>query len=146
MATAVISSNVISPAGVNSVGEALRPMEPVLPQPVQLPIVPIDVDPDAAPYSALPNTVLFGALRHPTLKLRKPILLQTERTDAGINVVWIETQEFGAGETFSSAIEDFGLTVAELYIRLGECDSPLSTYLQEIRKKLAEYIEVRQPQ
>ncbi len=144
MATAMIPREIFLSSGANSAELALQPKEPVLPRQVQnLITVPVHVVLHPAPYSALPEKVLFGALRHPALKLRKPILLQTERSEAGINVFWEETQEFGSGETFSSAIEDFGLTLAELYMQLEDCDSPLSDYLLGVRNKLADYIEVR---
>jgi hypothetical protein len=131
------------PSGTKSTERAQEPIffpqfsqEPRL---GSLPVVGMEL---AAPYSALPDEVLFGAFRHPALKLRKPILLQTERSETGIAVFWEETEEFGSGETFSSAIDDFGVTLAELYLRLEECDS-LSDYLQGVRNKLADYIEVR---
>ncbi len=141
MATALIQ---YFPSGANSADQALQPKETVLPRQFQLLVpMPVEIELDSAPYSALPDKVLFGALRHPALKLRKPIPLQTERSEYGINVFWEEAQEFGSGETFSAAIEDFGLTLAELYFHLEDSDSPLSDYLLGVRNKLADYIEVR---
>lgn len=94
------------------------------------------------PYSALPPRVLFGALRHPALKLRRPIPLRTERSEQGISVVWDEGQEFGFGDTFTNAIADFGETITELHFYLANVEA-LSEDLTAVRDRLSHYIDVR---
>ncbi|HUI51255.1 MAG TPA: hypothetical protein VLX60_05690 [Terriglobales bacterium] len=144
MATALISGEIFLRPGVNSAEQQTGPQEAVqLPRQSQNLVGVAVAILESVPYSALPEKVLFGALHHPALRLRKPILLQTERSAAGINVYWEEIQEFGTGETFSTALEDFGQTLAELYLHLDACESPLSPYLLTVRNKLADYIEVR---
>jgi hypothetical protein len=141
MAIALIPQEPILPSGISSQpgqGGGVLP-----PQHEDFIRSPLLIEVKAPAYSALPDHVLFGALRHPALKLRKPILLQVGRSNTGVNVSWEETEEFGTGETFSSAIDDFGLTLAELFIQLENADSPLSEYLLAIREKLLDYIEVR---
>jgi hypothetical protein len=93
--------------------------------------------------SALPEKVQFAALRHPLLALRAPIPLRVERTGAGISVVWDAGEEFGLGETFSAAVDDFSHTVAELYFRLNSHSETFGNDLIELREKLGTYIEQR---
>jgi len=97
----------------------------------------------AGPDSALPAEFLFGALRHPALKLREPIPLRTERSQDGISVIWDDGHEFGFGESFSAAIDDFASTIAELYLRLAPGDETLSSDLIALRDKVSHYVQVR---
>lgn len=120
-------------------GESLTTWGDILPrQQENRVVVPILFE-GSGPYSALPSHVLFGALRHPALKLREPIPLRTERSDRGICVVWDEGQEFGFGDTFTGAIADFGETIAELYLHLSESEA-LSADLITVRDRLSHYI------
>ncbi|MGB7471488.1 MAG: hypothetical protein WBW58_19120, partial [Candidatus Acidiferrum sp.] len=87
----------------------------------------------------MPPNVLFGALRHPALRLRKAIPLRTEWSTHGVSVIWDEVEEFGFGETFSAAIDDFAHIVAELYIDLLEREN-LSSDLVAVRDQLSHYL------
>ena len=91
----------------------------------------------------LGQEVSIGALRHPNLRLRKPIPLRTEENEGTVSVVWDEIQEFGHGDTLSEALYDFAATVTELFLRLSEEGSSLSDDLLTVRGKLEEYIEFR---
>jgi hypothetical protein len=140
MATALISNTgPVSPSGTQS-SEAPNPG--VLPkQKNNLATVPFWTH--ASPRSAIPQAVLFGGLRHPALRMRKAMPLRTERVETGgVSVVWDEGNEFGFGDTFGAAMEDFSHTISELFIELGDAPS-LSQDLSAIREKLAAYIEVR---
>ncbi len=140
MATALIlNTGPVSPSGTQS-GEA--PRHGVLPkQENNLATVPFWIH--TSPRSAIPQTVLFGGIRHPALRMLKPMALRTEKTEtAGVSVIWDEGNEFGFGDTFGAAMEDFAHTIAELFIELGEASS-LSQDLSAIREKLSGYIEVR---
>lgn len=64
---------------------------------------------------AVPSTFLFGALHDHAIYLLRPIALRTERAHGGVTVVWDDVSEFGHGENFSDAVEDFGRTISELY-------------------------------
>jgi hypothetical protein len=83
-------------------------------------------------------------MRHPALRLLKPIPLRTERSDAGISVIWDDVDEFGFGATFSDAIQDFSQTIAELYLDLASEDLVLGSDLISVRDHLARYMEVRE--
>lgn len=121
--------------------DSLMSVPVILPQQQQnLPGIPMLFG--GGPYSALPDHVLFGALRHPALKLREPIPLRSERSDRGISVIWDEGQEFGFGDTFTAAVADFAETVAELYLQLCEREA-LSEDLIAVRDRLSHYIDVR---
>jgi len=146
MATALMSPGVVGETGTTLARSANEPASApsgdVLPRQQQnFAVIPIKLE-GSGPYSALPTHVLFGALRHPALKLREPIPLRTERSDQGISVIWDEGQEFGFGDTFTDAAADFGETIAELYLQL--CDNEaLSDDLISIRDRLSHYIDVR---
>lgn len=95
------------------------------------------------PRDAIPQVFLFGGFYDPAVRLRQPIQLRTERDAAGISVVWDDIAEFGHGETFSEAVEDFGRTIFELYKTLLADDLVLGDDLIDIRRKLDRYISVR---
>ena len=138
--TALISNTgPVSPSGTQS-SESPRPG--LLPsQEYKVARVPFWID--AAPCSAIPQTVLFGGLRHPALRMRRAITLRTERVETGgMSVVWDEGNEFGFGDTFGAAMDDFARTISELFIELGEAPR-LSPDLSAIREKLSAYIDVR---
>jgi len=143
MATALVTlveagTTLVKP---DSGGDSMTHVANILPQQEQdLPGIPMLFG--GGPYSALPSHFLFGALRHPALKLREPIPLRTERSDRGISVIWDEGQEFGFSDTFTGAIADFAETVAELYLQLCAGET-LSEDLIAVRDRLCHYIDVR---
>ena len=141
MATAV--THVLEGGGTEFLGRT----GDLLPQEKQsLGVIPVPVRfQPGAPDSALPPQVLFGALRHPALRLIRPIPLRTERSEHGISVIWEEGQEFGYGETFGAAIYDFSDTVAELYLHLNDAEA-LSEDLIALRTALSRYIDIRRHQ
>jgi hypothetical protein len=140
MATALIpNTGPVSPSGTQS-SEAPRPG--VLPK-QEYNLVTVPFWTDAPPRSAIPQTVLFGGLHHPALRMRRAIPLRTETVETGgVSVVWDEGNEFGFGDTFGAAMEDFARTISELFIELGEAPN-LSQDLAAIRDKLSAYIEFR---
>lgn len=95
----------------------------------------------------LPNarleTVEFGALRHPELRLRRPIHLEVSVEDESVVVTWAAADEFGYGDTMGDALEDFARTLPELYFRLHESGVRLSSDLDRVRRVLDDYIEHR---
>jgi hypothetical protein len=90
-----------------------------------------------------PTSILFGALRDPQLRLRKPIPLKIEVKEGLVSAIFEEIQEFGCGKTMSEAVSDFSSVLVELYVRLSEEAVPLSDDLQRIKSTLADYIEAR---
>ncbi len=146
MATAVVPRDVLVAPGTKSLDPAAADQETrVLPSQERLEenSFHIRIILVSGHLQAVPQRVLFGALRHPLLKLRHPIPLHTERSERGVSVVWEEGQEFGHGDTFSSALDDFAQTIAELYLRLSSMRESLSGDLLQVREKLSHYIETR---
>lgn len=144
MATAaLISPDVLVPSGTTNVDGRTEPGDILPSQRQETPrFVRVTLKP-AGQYTALPSDFLFGALRHPALRLLKPIPLRTERSSEGISVIWEEGQEFGFGESFSAAIDDFSGTIAELYFRLSHGEETLGADLSALRDKLSGYIQTR---
>lgn len=90
-----------------------------------------------------PAFLLFGGLKHPSLRLRKPIPLKVDDQDGTVSVVWLETNEFGSGETLSEALDDFAATLIELQARLSQERESFSRHLLDLKQTLSEYISPR---
>ena len=142
----VPSDQAVSVPGTNYADNAdsgqVLPPEPANNIPV-FPSVEISIELLEEAPSARPPQILFGALRHPNLRLRKSIPLRAEKDSGTVSVVWEDIQEFGYGDTLSDALYDFAETVTELFIRLSDEGSSLSGDLLTVRGKLTEYIEFR---
>jgi hypothetical protein len=91
----------------------------------------------------LPRHVQFGMLRHPRLAVQKPIPLEVTRTDRTVVATWDTVNEFGYGETWSEAVEDFSKTIAELFISLESQEAQLSADLKNVLAVLREHISKR---
>jgi hypothetical protein len=96
--------------------------------------------------TARPQNLLFGALKDPDVRLRKPIPLELSTEDGEVVLVWAEVEEFGYGATMGAALDDFGHTLRELYHRLYEPGIKLSSDLERVKETLARYIERRSTQ
>ena len=96
--------------------------------------------------TARPQNLLFGALKDPDVRLRKPIPLELSTEDEGVVLTWAEVEEFGYGVTMGAALDDFGHTLRELYRRLHEPEIKLSSDLEKVKETLASYIEPRSTQ
>jgi len=92
--------------------------------------------------SARPARLLFGALKAPTLRLRKPIPLDLSIGETEVVLTWAEIDEFGYGSTMGDAAEDFSRSLAELYCRLQESEL-LGPDLLNVKQILSQYIETR---
>jgi hypothetical protein len=146
----VMPREVFSPPGINSIVEPSKEestVARVLPsqlQPGQNSLVfPFALVEPTIHRSAVPDKVLFGALRSPSLQLRQAIPLRIERGETGINVVWEGEEEFGSGDTFSEAIDDFSHTITELYLGLSDASNSYSGHLLSVRERLSHYITPR---
>jgi hypothetical protein len=93
--------------------------------------------------SARPDSVLFGALVNPKLRLRKAIPLEVSVEEGQVVLSWNETGEFACGSSMSEALDDFSKTLSELYTELNSPDVLLGTDLQRVRHILDDYIEPR---
>lgn len=94
--------------------------------------------------SSTPKVVILGNLRHPALRLRAPLPLEVERESDSVAVCSAELEEFGSGAFFTAAIEDFQLSLVELYFTLRDRQSSLGPAMQELWGRLQELIEERQ--
>ncbi len=90
-----------------------------------------------------PSKVLFGGLQDPALQVQRAIPLEVAVEEATVVVRWSEVDEFGAGETLSSALDDFAHTVRELYHHLYADDVRPGVDLLRVKQILGEYIEPR---
>jgi hypothetical protein len=93
--------------------------------------------------SARPQSVLFGALVHPKLRLRKPIPLELSVEEGNVVLSWIAADEFACGATMGEALDEFSKTVSELYVELNDNNVRLGADLERVRRILDEYIEPR---
>jgi hypothetical protein len=94
--------------------------------------------------SARPKSVLFAALVHPKLRLRKPIPLEVSVQEGHVVLNWNEAEEFACGATTGEALDDFSKTVSGLYFDLNDPKVRLGENLEKVRRILNEYIEPRQ--
>lgn len=62
-----------------------------------------------------PTDILLGTLNHYTFRVVEAIPVHLEQREEGMVAVWREIDEFGVGKSTSSACEDLGHTLAELY-------------------------------
>jgi hypothetical protein len=89
---------------------------------------------------ARPSRILFAALRDPRLRMIRPIPLDVTVEESTVIVFWAEIDEFGTGETLSSAIDDFAGAIRELYRQLFAADAVLGVGLEKVKGTIAEYI------
>jgi hypothetical protein len=132
----------ISGPGVSDIDQGAR-VQPIH-EPTRVRAVVEQVSKSASQsLDAIPQTFFFGGMHDDVLQLRRPIPLRSERNTGGISVVWEEVSEFGHGDTFSEAVEDFGRTIFELYRTLLRDEVALGEDLLSVRRKLEDYISVR---
>ena len=93
--------------------------------------------------TARPKSVLFGALVHPDLRLRKAIPLDLTMEEGHVLLSWNDVEEFACGTTMGDALDDFSKTVSELYMELNDKAVRLGADLEKVRLILDEYIELR---
>lgn len=133
---------------VSRVGGVLIPLEEVVVLPQEAGVVhekkPASVILISGPApSARPQSVLFGALADPGLRLRKAIPLQVCADDAHVTLTWQEIDEFGCGSSTTEALDDFAQSVRELYHHLHANEVKLGADLERVKGVLDNYIEPR---
>lgn len=96
------------------------------------------------PVPLVPGDVLFGAISDRRLYLKKPIPLALSESEAGVVIaLCADLDEFGQGKVASEALDDFGRTICELFFSLEDQKSRLSQDLETLRKRVADYLELR---
>lgn len=93
--------------------------------------------------SARPDSLLFGALADPGLRLRKPIQLEVCAEDGHVALTWQDIDEFGCGSTTTEALADFAQSIRELYHHLHDGGVKLGVDLERVKGVLDSYIEPR---
>lgn len=73
--------------------------------------------------AALPETILFGALNDPRLRLLKPIPLRVSRDAEGTEVKWVEADTGASGETLTAAMGKFAVRLRLLFHELADSHS-----------------------
>ena len=73
--------------------------------------------------AAPPDTILFGGLNDPRLRLLRPIPLQVSREAERTTVRWVEADTAASGETLTSAMEMFGMRLRAIFHQLADSHS-----------------------
>lgn len=93
--------------------------------------------------SVRPEQILLGTLGNLGFRFIKPITVQLENRETEVVASWPEIDEFGTGTSMSSATEDLGRTVAELYRTLKNDQDNLGPDLERVWLKLQEHVVPR---
>jgi len=89
-----------------------------------------------------PSRVLFAGLRDPRLRMVQAVPLDVTVEDSNVIVCWKEIDEFGVGESLTSAMDDFSNVVRELYYFLQD-NSQIGPDIEAVKRVLGEYIVPR---
>jgi len=95
------------------------------------------------PPAGLPSEFVVGTLRHPVLRLRRPVRLAVAQDEEFVTVVLDEVDEFGYGPHLTAAIEDWQQTIAELYLTLQAERERLGPAMADLWERLQTVVEAR---
>lgn len=87
-----------------------------------------------------PAQVLLGTLYDFSFRVVKPIPVRLETNDAFVVASWQDVDEFGTGTSMSSACEELGHTLVELYRSLEADEARLGPDLRRVWAVLKEYL------
>ncbi|SRR5260221_13205441 len=90
-----------------------------------------------------PTKILLGTLTDPGFRVIEPIAADIEDVDGSVVASWRDIEEFGTGSTVTSAIEDLGRTIAELYRALLNDSEKLGPDLQQVWQILQTHVVPR---
>lgn len=90
----------------------------------------------------MPKDVKFGGLHDPLLRLLKPIQLSVSTEERYVVVNWPDVDEFGSGDTLTAALDDFSVSLGQLYHHL-HAKREYGPDLLRVRQVLDEYIAQR---
>lgn len=93
---------------------------------------------------ARPGHVLFGATVHPKIRVLKPMPVDISRRSDGYVAQFKQVAEFGCGDTLSSALDDLGKTIAELFLTLTEQRQSLGPDMKRVHANLSRYVALRE--
>jgi len=89
-----------------------------------------------------PETILFGALNDPRLRLLKPIPLRVLREGERTTVRWVEADAAAAGDSLTAAMERFGARLRSLFHQLADSPS-LDAERARLLEVLAQHVAFR---
>jgi len=90
------------------------------------------------------ETISFGAMNDPKLRIVCPIELKVIRDAGTVSVVAREIDEFGHGPDLSSALDDFRATLTELFNELqARSEAELGPDLRRVWEFLSSHIAPR---
>ena len=104
--------------------------------------VPVRILPSDQLPNPRPSLVLFAGLRDPRLRMKQAIPLDVTVEEGHVIVNWAAIDEFGSGDTLSTAISDFAYALRALYWYLAGVEE-LGPDLANIKLILSQYIEAR---
>lgn len=90
-----------------------------------------------------PEKLLFGAIQDPTVRIKMPISVSVSVHDGAVVVHAEDLNEFGYGDSLSSALADLGKTLAELFHSLQNDRDRLGPELTKVHETLLSYVERR---
>ncbi len=91
-----------------------------------------------------PKQILLGTISRCEFRVIKPIPVDLDRRGATAIASWRQVDEFGTGKSNSSACDDLGHTIAELYVSLEAEEPRLGPDLAKVWGVLKEHV-VRRP-
>jgi hypothetical protein len=91
-----------------------------------------------------PKRILLGTVNHADFRVVKPIPVELDRRGKSVVAVWRQTGEFGTGTSTSTACDDLGHTIAELYKSLKADEARLGPDLAKVWSVLKEHITLRE--
>lgn len=91
--------------------------------------------------SARPDSLLFGAVARPGLRVRKPIPLTVSQEQDNVVVSWDDADEFACGKTTGEALAEFSKNIGDLYVELNDSTVRLGKDLARVRDIMNQYIE-----
>jgi hypothetical protein len=138
MATAYMqpAPNAVQPAEHDRGAEDRTLLLPVVSQPPYFPTV----QPLVEKRQDRSTKLWLGTLNTLQFRVLRAIPVQLNYGESGVVASWDEIDEFGTGDSASSACVELSRTVAELYRSLQQEQERLGPDLQRVFSKLQEYI------
>lgn len=126
----------ITPAGSTPVFQAEEGKPAVL---VNARVVVTRVKQGSEPL-VFPRTIRLGSIPSARVRVLQPISVELSRADGLVVAAAPELEEFGQGDTSSDALNDLGLSLAELFLSLHQEESRLGPDLAQLLATLRTYL------
>jgi hypothetical protein len=93
--------------------------------------------------SPVPARVQFGIIRDPRLRVIHAIPVDIRREGETYVASWEEAEEFGYGANRTEAVDDFGRTIAQLFVTLHREQDTLGPQLADSLSLLQRHLQFR---